>query len=168
MQIGIPAEIRAGETRVAATPETVKKLAGSGHHKLLVQSGAGAGCSIPDSEFAAAGAAVAHSAAEVYGCDIVLKVRGPEPGELAMLKSGGVLIALLAPYKKEGIEAIARTGVTRKSLTGIQKASSWPMIRTPAAAASRPTSSAASRSAVAAASWSMASALPPGKLTSPL
>jgi len=55
MQIGIPAEIRAGETRVAATPETVKKLAGSGHHELLVQSGAGAGCSIPDSEFATLG-----------------------------------------------------------------------------------------------------------------
>jgi NAD(P) transhydrogenase subunit alpha len=131
MQIGIPAEIRAGETRVAATPETVKKLAGSGHHKLLVQSGAGAGCSIPDSEFAAAGAAVAHSAAEAYGCDIVLKVRGPEPGELAMLKSGGVLIALLAPYKKEGIEAIARTGVTAfamESLPRISRAQSMDVL----------------------------------------
>ena len=131
MQIGIPAEIRAGETRVAATPETVKKLAGSGHHKLLVQSGAGAGCSIPDSEFAAAGAAIVHSAAEAYRSDIVLKVRGPEPGELAMLKSGGVLIALLAPYKKEGIEAIARTGVTAfamESLPRISRAQSMDVL----------------------------------------
>jgi NAD(P) transhydrogenase subunit alpha len=131
MQIGIPAEIRAGETRVAATPETVKKLAGSGHHKLLVQSGAGAGCSIPDSEFAAAGAAIVHSAAEAYGSDIVLKVRGPEPGELAMLKSGGILIALLAPYKKNGIEAIARTGVTAfamESLPRISRAQSMDVL----------------------------------------
>lgn len=112
MQIGIPAEIRAGETRVAATPETVKKLAGSGHHKILVQSGAGAGCSIPDGEFSAAGAIIVHSAAEIFQCEIVLKVRGPEPGELSMLKSDGILIGLLAPHKKEGIEAIARTGTT--------------------------------------------------------
>jgi NAD(P) transhydrogenase subunit alpha len=131
MQIGIPAEIRAGETRVAATPETVKKLAGSGHHKLLVQSGAGAGGSIPDSEFAAAGAAIVQSAAETYRSDIVLKVRGPEPGELAMLKSGGILIGLLAPYKKDGIEAIARTGITAfamESLPRISRAQSMDVL----------------------------------------
>ena len=85
MQIGIPAEIRAAETRVAATPETVKKLAGTGHHGLLVQSGAGARCSIPDSEYAAAGATIAPNAAAVFASDIVLKVRGPEPGELSLL-----------------------------------------------------------------------------------
>ncbi len=131
MQIGIPAEIRAGETRVAATPETVKKLSGSGHHKLLVQSGAGAGCSIPDSEFAAAGAAIVHSAVEAYGSEIVLKVRGPEPGELAMLKSGGILIGLLAPYQKDGIEAIARTNVTAfamESLPRISRAQSMDVL----------------------------------------
>lgn len=131
MQIGIPAEIRAGETRVAATPETVKKLAGSGHHKLLVQSGAGAGCSIPDSEFAAAGAAIVHGAAETYRSDIVLKVRGPEPGELGMLKSGGILIGLLAPYKKDGIEAIASTGITAfamESLPRISRAQSMDVL----------------------------------------
>jgi NAD(P) transhydrogenase subunit alpha len=131
MQIGIPAEIRAGETRVAATPETVKKLSGSGHHKLLVQSGAGAGCSIPDSEFAAAGAAIVHSAAEAYGSEIVLKVRGPEPGELAMFKPGGILIGLLAPYQKDGIEAIARTNVTAfamESLPRISRAQSMDVL----------------------------------------
>ena len=64
MQIGIPAEIRSGETRVAATPETVKKLAASGHHKLLVQAGAGLACSIPDAEFAAAGATMVSDVAQ--------------------------------------------------------------------------------------------------------
>ena len=131
MKFGIPAETQAHETRIAGTPETVKKLSGTGHHKLLVQSGAGAGCSIPDSEFAAAGAAIVHSAAEAYGSEIVLKVRGPEPGELAMLKSGGILIGLLAPYEKDGIEAIARTGVTAfamESLPRISRAQSMDVL----------------------------------------
>ena len=123
MQIGIPAEVRAGETRVAATPETVKKLAGTGHHDLLVQSGAGARCSIPDSEYTAAGATIAPSAAEVFASDIVLKVRGPETGELPLLKSGGILIGLLAPYKKDGIEAIAKTGVSAFAMEALPRIS---------------------------------------------
>lgn len=123
MQIGIPAEIRAAETRVAATPETVKKLAGTGHHGLLVQSGAGARCSIPDSEYAAAGAAIAPSAAEVFASDIVLKVRGPEPGELPLLKSGGILIGLLAPHRKDGIEAIAKTGISAFAMEALPRIS---------------------------------------------
>ena len=123
MQIGIPAEIRAAETRVAATPETVKKLAGTGHLGLLVQSGAGARCSIPDSEYAAAGATIAPSAAEVFASDIVLKVRGPEPGELPLLKSGGVLIGLLAPHKRDGIEAIAKTGISAFAMEALPRIS---------------------------------------------
>ena len=123
MQIGIPAEIRAAEMRVAATPETVKKLAGTGHHGLLVQSGAGARCSIPDSEYAAAGATIAQSAAEVFASDIVLKVRGPEPGELPMLKSGGVLIGLLAPHRRDGIEAIAKTGISAFAMEALPRIS---------------------------------------------
>ena len=123
MQIGIPAEVRAGETRVAATPETVKKLAGTGRHDLLVQSGAGARCSIPDSEYTAAGATIAPSAAEVFASDIVLKVRGPEPGELPLLKSGGILIGLLAPYKKDGIEAIAKTGISAFAMEALPRIS---------------------------------------------
>ncbi|HYN27598.1 MAG TPA: Re/Si-specific NAD(P)(+) transhydrogenase subunit alpha [Burkholderiales bacterium] len=123
MQIGIPAEIRAAETRVAATPETVKKLAGTGHHGLLVQSGAGTRCSIPDSEYAAAGATIAPSAAEVFASDIVLKVRGPEPGELPLLKSGGILIGLLAPHRRDGIEAIAKTGISAFAMEALPRIS---------------------------------------------
>ena len=65
MRIGIPTEIRPGETRVAATPETVKKLAAATFHSVTVQSGAGAGANISDSDFEAAGATIAGSAADV-------------------------------------------------------------------------------------------------------
>jgi NAD(P) transhydrogenase subunit alpha len=112
MLIGVPAETRPGETRVAATPETVKKLTAKGLHQVLVQSGAGTGSSIPDAEFAAAGAKIA-AAAEVYGqAEILLKVRGPEAGELGQLRSGCVLIGLLDPFNSAGIEALAKQGVT--------------------------------------------------------
>ena len=76
MRIGIPAEVRSGETRVAATPETVKKLTTGGRHEVVVQSGAGTAASIPDSDFSAAGATIAATAAEAYQADIVL-AQGP-------------------------------------------------------------------------------------------
>lgn len=113
MQIGIPAEIRGGETRVAATPETVKKYAAKGLHAVLVQSGAGKGASIPDDAYREAGASIVADAAELYGqARIVLKVRGPEAGELAMIRKDAVLLGLLSPHQSEGIEALARHGVT--------------------------------------------------------
>src|SRR6187455_3731466 len=100
MHIGIPAEIRGGETRVAATPETVKKFTANGFHVVLVQSGAGSGASIPDEEYQAAGATIVASAAELYGqSQIVLKVRGPEPGELSMMRKDAVLLGLLSPHQ---------------------------------------------------------------------
>ncbi|MEO7559034.1 MAG: Re/Si-specific NAD(P)(+) transhydrogenase subunit alpha [Nitrosospira sp.] len=113
MHIGIPAEIRGGETRVAATPETVKKFTAKGFHVVLVQSGAGTGASIPDAEYQAAGASIVASAAELYAqSQIVLKVRGPESGELAMIRKDAVLLGLLSPHQTEGIEALARHGLT--------------------------------------------------------
>jgi NAD(P) transhydrogenase subunit alpha len=113
MHIGIPAEIRGGETRVAATPETVKKFTAKGFHVVLVQSGAGAGASIPDEEYRAAGATIVASAVELYGqSQIVLKVRGPEPGELSMMRKDAVLLGLLSPHQAEGIAALARHGLT--------------------------------------------------------
>jgi NAD(P) transhydrogenase subunit alpha len=112
MRIGVPAETRPGETRVAATPETVKKLLAGGKHALLVQSGAGTAAAVPDAEFQAAGATIVAAAAEVYAqSDIVLKVRGPEAAELGGLKRGSILIGLLDPYDGAGIEALAKTGV---------------------------------------------------------
>src|SRR5258705_357749 len=94
MNIGIPAETRLGETRVAATPETVKKLAAGGRHAIFVQSGAGVAASIPDSEFQAAGAKIVAGAQEACAADIVLKVRGPQDTELGQFKRGSILIEI--------------------------------------------------------------------------
>ncbi len=113
MQIGIPTEIRPGETRVAATPETVKKLAAGGHHKVVVQSAAGVSASVPDQSYVDAGATIAGSAAELYGqSDIVLKVRAPLPDEVGQMKRGAILVGLLNPYDASGIESSARQGLT--------------------------------------------------------
>ncbi|MEO8070799.1 MAG: Re/Si-specific NAD(P)(+) transhydrogenase subunit alpha [Acidobacteriota bacterium] len=124
MRIGIPAEICPGETRVAATPETIKKLVQAGLHTVLVQSGAGVSASIPDAQFAAAGATIVASAADVYGqSDIILKVRGPEPAEIPLLRPGLILIALLNPFNTAGIDTLARTGVTGFALESVPRIS---------------------------------------------
>jgi NAD(P) transhydrogenase subunit alpha len=113
MHIGIPAEIRGGETRVAATPETVKKYTAKGVHKVSVQSGAGEGASIPDSAYQEAGATIVTDVAKLYAqSQIILKVRGPESNELAMMGKDTVLLGLLSPHQKEGIEALAQHGIT--------------------------------------------------------
>lgn len=120
MKIGIPAETRAGETRVAATPETVKKL--SKLHTVLVQSGAGLKAAVTDEQYTAAGAAIAASAAQVYAeSDIVLKVRGPEAGELTSLKAGSLLIGLLNPFNAEGVAALAKSGVTAFAMESLPR-----------------------------------------------
>jgi len=94
MRLAVPKEIREGETRVAATPESVKKLKGLGLD-VVVQAGAGAGARISDADYAAAGATVAPDAASTLsGADIVLKVRGPSASEISQLKNGAVLAAL--------------------------------------------------------------------------
>ena len=113
MHIGIPVEIRGGETRVAATPETVKKYTDKGFHVVLVQSGAGAGASITDEAYSAAGATIVASAAEVYSqSQIVLKVRGPDANELSMMRKDAVLLGLLVPHQADGIAALAAHGLT--------------------------------------------------------
>jgi proton-translocating NAD(P)+ transhydrogenase subunit alpha len=122
MLIGIPAETRAGEARVAATPETVKKLVAGGHHKVLVQAGAGAGASIPDADFAAAGATIAGSPAEVFTqCDIVLVVRGPDASVVGQMKQGAILVGLLNPYDANVIESYAKTGITGFALESLPR-----------------------------------------------
>ena len=110
MHIGIPAEVYAGETRVAATPETVKKLTAGSRHTVIIEANAGSGASIPDASFATAGAAVG-CAADVYNtADIILKVRRPADSELPLLRRGTILVGLLSPH--EGVDTLARTGVT--------------------------------------------------------
>src|SRR4051794_2944075 len=111
MLIGIPRESRPGETRVAATPETVKKMAASGKHEIVVESGAGIASSMPDEQYAAAGARIGGRT-DAFGADIVLKVRGPTPEELPMVKRGALLVGLLNPFDREAIAAYANAGVT--------------------------------------------------------
>src|SRR5260370_766145 len=112
MTIGIPAETRPGETRVAATPETVKKLAAGGRHAVLVQSGAGVAASVPDRDFEAAGAKIVPGPQDFSGADIVLKVRGPQDGEVGLFKRGAILVGLLNPYDRATLESYAGAGLT--------------------------------------------------------
>jgi len=112
MKLAILKERRAGETRVAGTPESVKKLKGLGLD-VIVETGAGDGARFADGEYTAAGASIAPDAATALAdADIVLKVRGPDDGEIAKMKKGAVLAALLAPYtEKDAIGKLAAQGV---------------------------------------------------------
>jgi NAD(P) transhydrogenase subunit alpha len=114
MRIGVPLETRPEETRVAATPETVKKLISQGH-SVVIQKDAGVQASQPDSVYEAVGATIG-SAADAFGAEIVLKVRAPEAAELKQIKSGSVLIGMLDPFDSDNIAAMAAQGVTAFSL----------------------------------------------------
>jgi NAD(P) transhydrogenase subunit alpha len=111
MKIGVPAE--ADDTRVAATPETVKKFIGLGA-SVAVQSGAGAGSRIGDADYANAGATIApDAAAAVRDADIVLKVRRPREADLASYKRGALVVAIMDPYGNEAaLRTMASAGVT--------------------------------------------------------
>ena len=112
MRIAVLAEIDKAETRVAATPDTVKKYLALGA-EVVVQGGAGAAAGIPDHEFEAAGATVANGAkAAAENADIVLKVRRPAEAELSNLKHGATVIAMMDPYGHETeLAAMAKAGV---------------------------------------------------------
>jgi NAD(P) transhydrogenase subunit alpha len=113
MKLAVPKEKRDGETRVAVTPETVKKFKSLGL-EVAVETGAGAGARISDADYQAAGATIAPDVRSALAdADIVLKVRGPDAGEIALLKKGAVLAALLAPHaEKDAPQALASQGVT--------------------------------------------------------
>jgi NAD(P) transhydrogenase subunit alpha len=117
MKIGIPAEVWPRETRVAATPETIKKLTAGGLHQIIVQSGAGSGASVTDDAYTQAGATLAGSAADVYGqAEVLLKVRAPGADELPKLKRAQVVIGMLNPFDQEGLARLAARGVTAFAL----------------------------------------------------
>lgn len=111
--IAVTQERRAGETRVAVTPEVVKKLAGLGL-SVVIETGAGKGASIPDADYEAAGAKIAKTAAEAAGqADILFKVRGPGDAEMAALKPGAIAIGLFNPHQDPAlVEAFAKAKVT--------------------------------------------------------
>ena len=110
MQIGVPLETAAGEARVAATPETVKKLVAQ-RHAVCVQSGAGVAASCTDAAYAAAGAELVDRAG-AFACPLVLKVRIPDADELSLMRRGSVLVGMLEPHDRAGLERLAAAGLT--------------------------------------------------------
>src|SRR5258707_24843 len=114
MHIGVPAETRANEARVAATPETVKKLVSQGH-RVTVQRGAGVPASYIDDAFAAAGAELVD-VNTAFAADLVLKVHSPNEAELLLLKSGAVVAGMLDPFNAENNARLAASGITAFAL----------------------------------------------------
>ena len=111
----IPRELDANEPRVAASPDTVKRLAGLGFD-IVVETGAGTRSRIPDEEFAKAGAAIGK-VSDVAKADVVLKVRRPSDAELKSYKPGAVAIAIMDPYGNDAaVAALAKAGVTAFSM----------------------------------------------------
>ena len=121
MHIGVPLETQTGETRVAATPETIKKLVGQGH-QVTVQRGAGLNASIPDSAYEAVGA-VLGSAADAFGAQLVLKVVAPNDSELGQIKNGTVLAGMLNPFNNDLIAKMAERGITAFALEAAPRTS---------------------------------------------
>jgi NAD(P) transhydrogenase subunit alpha len=114
MQIGIPRESAAGEARVSATPETVKKYLAN-QHTVLVERGAGAAAHYPDEAYVEAGAQLVDTA-QALGADIVLKVRSPDAQERQHMKKGAVLVGMLDPFNSDGLAELAAAGLTAFAL----------------------------------------------------
>jgi len=112
MKIAVLRELADGETRVAATPETVTKFRALGAD-VAVEAGAGALARIPDADYAAAGATIGTAAATIKGADIVLTVRRPRVASLSGVNPGALVIGAMDPYGNEAkIAALAKAGVT--------------------------------------------------------
>ena len=117
MRVGVARETTEGERRVALVPETVAKLVAAGF-EIMVEPGAGAPASFPDTEYTAAGA----SLGDPWAADAIAKVRKPSADEIAKLRSGQVLIGFLEPLSDPaGLEALAARGVTAFALESIPR-----------------------------------------------
>jgi H+-translocating NAD(P) transhydrogenase subunit alpha len=109
MKVAVAAETEAGEPRVAATPETVKRMIGLGAD-VAIEPGAGVKSGILDADYSAAGASVNKDA--IDDADIVLKVRRPAASELSRFKKGAIVIAVMDPYGHDNaLRALAEAGV---------------------------------------------------------
>jgi NAD(P) transhydrogenase subunit alpha len=122
MKIAVPRETAEGETRVAATPQTVKALVDDGN-EVLVQAGAGEASSIPDAAFAEAGASIVPDAAALYSqAEMVLRVGRPSDEEVQMLRSGTVVIGTLGTLANPKLAAtLAERGLTAISMDAIPR-----------------------------------------------
>ena len=97
MRIAVLKERRAGDQRVAATPDTVRKLIALGH-AVAIESGAGLTAGVRDEDYAAAGASVGSAASALNGADLIFKVRAPEEAEYKTYPKGAAFVGLLDPY----------------------------------------------------------------------
>src|SRR5690606_26011188 len=119
--IGIVAE-RPGETRVAATPDTVAKLRGLGF-EVVVERGAGSASSYRDPAYEEQGASLVDRGT-AWSSDVVLKVAAPTDDEIALLREGATLVALLAPAQRpELLEALRERGVTALAMDAVPRIS---------------------------------------------
>jgi alanine dehydrogenase len=108
MKVGVPTEIKAQENRVGLIPASVRELTVHGH-EVLVQQGAGRGIHIPDEAYAAAGARLVPDAAAVFGeADMIVKVKEPQPPEIAMLRPGQILFTYLHLAADEALTVALR------------------------------------------------------------
>lgn len=118
-RVGVVAESLPGETRVAATPSTVRLLLGLGY-EVVVESGAGAASGFGDEAYSEAGASIGES----WTADVVLKVNAPTDEEISALRAGTTLAALIAPAQRpELLEALAARGVTVLALDAVPRIS---------------------------------------------
>jgi len=117
MKIAVISETAALETRVAATPETIKKLIGLGA-SVSIEAGAGKHSGIPDADFAAAGATIAGSAKDALAdAAVILKVRRPTEGELGLMPKGALVLAIMDPYDSaEALQSMAKAGLSAFSM----------------------------------------------------
>ncbi len=122
MKIGVPREVERDERRVAASPDSVRRLAQLGF-EILIESGAGQSAGFADADYRAAGAEIVDAAA-VWNCGLVAKVRAPQSREVGLLREGGVLVSLLFPAQNEAlVEALAARGVSVIALDAIPRVS---------------------------------------------
>lgn len=117
LTFGIARETAEQERRLAVSPDSIKKLTAMGC-RVVIESGAGTGASMPDSALQAAGATLVDSAQDALGqADIVLKVQAPSDSELRMMKKGALLVGMLAPYVNQNlIQSLAQAGIDAFSM----------------------------------------------------
>jgi alanine dehydrogenase len=121
MRVGVPSEIKVHEYRVGLTPGAVREYVAHGH-QLVVQSGAGAGIMASDDAYRAAGAEIAATAAEIFaGCDMIVKVKEPQPSEWVLLRPGQLLFTYLHlapdPEQAKGLIASGCTAIAYETVT---------------------------------------------------
>ena len=121
MRVGVPSEIKVHEYRVGLTPGAVREYVAHGH-QVVVQSGAGAGIMASDDAYRAAGAEIAATAAEIFAnCDMIVKVKEPQPSEWVLLRPGQLLFTYLHlapdPEQAKGLIASGCTAIAYETVT---------------------------------------------------